>query len=170
MGFQPVNIASLLSKTDMKYNWYSNTRTSWPRPQGERVWRKLYSLKLIFSCHNTTLSLIICFKSFLFRFVQFQSLSSTRRRSFRNVNRRSDVVVLTHDPFYKIQGMYPKARLKTFTQNILKRPKKPLINILSHDLNSNDHSTEVYEDDCRVTFLWNANSRSQVRKGDKATI
>ena len=46
--------------------------------------------------------------------------------------------------------MYPKARLKTFTQNILKRPKKPLIIILSHDLNSNDHSTEVCENDSVV--------------------
>ena len=97
-------------------------------------------------------------------------ISNTQRRSFRNVNRRSDVVVLTSDPSYKIQGMYPKARLKRFIQNILKRPKKPLIIIWSHDLNSNDHSTEMYEDDYRVTFLWNVNSRSQVRKGDKATI
>ena len=102
--------------------------------------------------------------------MQFQYLSQTRRRSFRNVNRRSDVVVLTSDPSYKIQGMYPKARLKRFIQNILKRPKKPLIIIWSHDLTSNDHSTEMYKDDYRVTFLWNANSRSQVRKGDKATI
>ena len=85
--------------------------------------------------------------------MQFQYLSPTSRRSFRNVNRRSDVVALTRDPSYKIQGMYPKAKLRTFTQNILKRPKKPLIIILSHDLNSNDHPTEVYEDDYRVTFL-----------------
>ena len=85
--------------------------------------------------------------------MQFQCLSTTRRRSLGNVNRRNDVVILTRDPSYKIQGMYPKARLKTLTQNILKRPKKPLIIILSHDLTSNDHSTEMYEDDYRVTFL-----------------
>ena len=85
--------------------------------------------------------------------MQSQCLSPTRRRSLRNVNRRSDVVVLTRDPFYKIQSMYPKASLKTITQNVLKRPKKPLIIILSNDFNSNDRSTEMYEDDCRVTFL-----------------
>ena len=137
---------------------------------GRGMWRKLYSLKLIFNCHNTTLSLIICFKSFLIWLLQFQCLSPTRRRSLRNVNRRSDVVVLTRDPSYNIQGMHPKAKLKTLNKNILKWPKKPLIIIWSHDLNSNDHSTEMYEDDYRVTFLWNANSRSQVRKGGKATV
>ena len=158
-----------------KQNWYEiylvfKRQDVLASSPGRGVWRKLYSLKLIFNCHMTTLSLIICFKSFLFRFVQFQCLSPTHGRSFRNVNRRSDVVVLTSDPSYKIQRMYPKARLKRFRQNILKRLKKPLIIIWSQDLNSNDHSTEMYEDDYRVTFLWNANSRSQVRKGDKATI
>ena len=102
--------------------------------------------------------------------MQFQCLSPTRRRSLRNVNRRSDVVALTRDPSYKIQGMYPNANLKTFTQNILKRSKKPLIFILSHDLDSNDHPTEAYEDDFRVRFWWIANSRSQVWKGGKGTI
>ena len=101
--------------------------------------------------------------------MQFQCLFTTRRRSLRNVNRRNDVVVLTRDPSYKIQGMYPKAKFKKFNKNILKRPKKPLIIILSHELNSNDHTAEVYEGDCRVTFLWNANSKSQVRNGSNAT-
>ena len=127
----------------MKYNWYFKRQDVLTSSPGRGVWKKLYSLKLIIKYHNTTLSLIICFKSFLFRSVQFQYLSPTRRWSLRNVNRRSDVVVLTRDPSYKIQGMHPKARLKRSAQNILKPPKKPLIIILSHDLNSNDHSTEV---------------------------
>ena len=38
------------------------------------------------------------------------------------------------------------------TQIIVKRLKNPLITILSHNFNSNDHPTKLYKDEFRVVF------------------